>query len=67
MPAKADPNTKPRPRISVGIDSLYPPNFRNKLPLRWVVLAVAFVATLLVVLNWSDCQSSPKNAVTHTH
>ena len=66
MPAKPEPNTKPRARISVGIDSLYPPNFRNKLPLRWVVLALAFVATLLVVLNWSDCQSSPRNAVTHT-
>jgi len=63
---KPDSNQKLRARISVGIDSLYPPNFRDKFPLRWVVLAIAFLATLVIVLNWSGCQGSPKPPFTLT-
>ena len=63
---KPDSSQKPRSRISVGIDSLYPPNFRDKFPLRWVVLAIAFLATLVIVLNWSGCQDSPKAPFTLT-
>jgi len=63
---KPDSSQKPRSRISVGIDSLYPPNFRDKFPLRWVVLAVAFLVTLIFVLNWSGCQGSPKAPFTLT-
>jgi hypothetical protein len=64
--AKPDSSQKSRSRISVGIDSLYPPNFRDKFPLRWVVLAVAFLVTLIFVLNWSGCQGSPKAPFTLT-
>jgi serine/threonine protein kinase len=63
VPAKAGPRRKQQ---VVAVSSI-PPNFRTKVPYRWLAVGLAILATVLIALSWSNCQSPSDTSVTHSH
>ena len=65
-PKTNQPVGQPPQKTNVtGLDTLNPPDFREKLPYGWLALGIAIATSLLIALSWSDCGDSTNTSLTH--